>query len=172
MPSRYNSFRRLPPPLQITSSTRATPVSCCLPQLDRLWHANWYINDIRYVSTSPTLRHSIKNDSSTLRGEVSQGIQIPWYYVHNATIKWHLCLSQLSTYPGQTIRTHRCQLGSPRRIIARPVKPTRAHRSIKVMISVGVHYMAECTPPLDLEAPVHYRLRFHRGRDPRNRRMR
>ena len=32
--------------------------------------------------------------------------------------------------------------------------------------------MAEWTSPLDIEAPIHYRPKFHRGRYLRNRRMR
>ena len=82
-----DSFCRPPPPLQIKIRTRATPVSFCLSQLDRLWHAHSYSNNNKYVITAPALHHYIECGNIRLRSEVSQGMKIPWYYVHNTTIK-------------------------------------------------------------------------------------
>ena len=86
--------------------------------------------------------------------------------------KWYLWLPQLPPSPEQTMLTHQCQLGSPRRIGAWPVKPTWIPRSLQVTISVGLHSVAEWTPPLDIETTVHYLPKLHWVRDIRNRRMR
>ena len=115
----------------------------------------------KYIRTSHTLSNSIAHSSSTLCGELYQGLQIPWYYIHNATIKWNIFLPQLSPPPKKTMRTHQCQLGSPRRIRAWSVQTIQTQRSLQVTISVRLHYMAEWTPPLDLETPVHYRPKIH-----------